>query len=99
MTPGAQARSRVAELLGVVGVSVLIGLGAGWLVGAMVVPELARSTTLDGQVSLPALLRLELPLWLGLLGFLTASMAVLVAVLAHRVRRQALDHEYREEIR
>ncbi|WP_153395854.1 FtsX-like permease family protein [Ornithinicoccus halotolerans] len=94
-----QARSRALELLGVVCAALLAGLVAGWTVGALVVPELARSTTLPGQVSLPAALALELPLWLVLLGVLMLAVAVTATVTATRVRAQALDTEYREEIR
>lgn len=99
MTPSAQARSRVTELLGVVVASAVAGLAAGWLVGRMVVPELARSTTLDGEVRLPAALRLELPVWSGLLGLLVAALAVVLLAQVWRVRAQALDRDYREEIR
>lgn len=94
-----QARSRALELLGVVCAALLAGLAAGWAVGALVVPELARSTTLPGQVSLPAPLALELPLWLLLLGVLVLAVAITATVTATRVRAQALDSEYREEIR
>lgn len=99
MTPRAQARSRAFELGGVVLSSVLLGLGASWLVGRAVVPELARSTTLPGQVSLPAQLLLEPGLWAVLM--VAGLLAVLLVVLtqAAGVRAQALDNDYREEIR
>lgn len=99
MTPGGQARSRGAELFGVVGVAGLLGLAAGWLVGAMVIPDLARSTTVAGQAVLPAALRLEAAPWATLLGLLLVAILGLVGALAWQVRRQALDNEYREEIR
>lgn len=99
MPPGAQAHSRATELGGVVVASVLLGLGAGWLVGRAVVPELARSTTLRGQVSLPADLVLEPGLWAALLGLGALAVLAVVLVQAGRVRRQALDNDYREEIR
>lgn len=99
MTPRSQSGSRVVELLGVVGTSLLVGIGAGWLVGAMVIPDLASSTTLSGQVTLPAPLSLELPLWLAVIGVLAAALVVVLAVQLVRVRGQATDNDYREEIR
>ncbi|WP_109472450.1 FtsX-like permease family protein [Ornithinimicrobium cavernae] len=99
MTPGGQARARTAELFSVVLASIGLGLLAGWLVGWLVVPELARSTTLAGQAELPAPLALEVPLWAALLGALLATLVLLLAVLYATVRGQALDTEYREEIR
>ncbi len=99
MTPRSQARSRALELGGVVLASVVLGLGASWLVGRAVVPELARSTALPGQVTLPAPLLLEPGVWAVLMG--VGLLVVLLVVLAQatRVRAQALDHDYREEIR
>ena len=99
MTPRAQARSRALELGGVVLASVLLGLGASWLVGRAVVPELARSTTLPGQVSLPAQLLLEPGLWAVLMGVGLVVVLLVVLVQAGRVHAQALDRDYREEIR
>ena len=99
MPPRAQARSRASELGGVVLAAVLLGLGAGWLVGRAVVPELARSTTLRGQVSLPAGLELEPALWAALLGVGALAVLGVILVQGRRVAAQALDHDYREEIR
>ncbi|USQ80320.1 hypothetical protein NF556_01260 [Ornithinimicrobium faecis] len=99
MTPSGQARARTAELLSVVLASIGLGLVAGWLVGWLVVPELSRSTTLAGQAQLPAPLALEIPLWAGLIGALVAVLLLLLVVLYTTVRGQALDNEYREEIR
>jgi hypothetical protein len=99
MQPAAQARSRSWELGGVVLAAVALGLVASWLVGRAVVPELARSTTLRGQVRLPVDLSLELVPWSALLGVGALLVLVVVLVQAALVRRQALDHDYREEIR
>lgn len=99
MTPGAQARSRAAELWGVTAAALLLGAGAGWLVGALVIPDLARSTTLAEQVAFSPQVTLELPLWAGLIGLLVATLLALTLLLAGRVRTQALDNEFREEIR
>ncbi|MFC6420253.1 FtsX-like permease family protein [Ornithinimicrobium tianjinense] len=99
MPPRAQARSRALELGGVVLAATALGLGAGWLVSRMVVTELARSTTQPGQVVLPAPLRLEAGPWAALL-VAGAVVALLVVLLqAARVARQAVDLDYREEIR
>ncbi|WP_122263503.1 FtsX-like permease family protein [Ornithinimicrobium cerasi] len=99
MPPRAQARSRAVELAGVVSAAVLMGLAAGWLVSRAVVPELARSTTQRAQVALAAPLRLEVGPWVALL---TAGAVVVLAVVlvqAVMVARQAVDRDYREEIR
>lgn len=99
MPPRAQARSRALELGGVVLASVVLGLGASWLVGRAVVPELARSTTARDQVTLPAGLLLEPGVWAVLLGVGLLAVLLVVVAQAGRVRAQALDHDYREEIR
>lgn len=99
MPPRGQARSRSLELGGVVVAASLLGLGAGWLVARAVAPELARSTTQRGQVTLAAPLQLEVGPWALIL---LAGSAVVVAVLlvqGARVTAQALDADYREEIR
>lgn len=99
MPPRTQARSRALELGGVVLASVLLGLAAGWLVGRAVVPDLARSTTLRGQVQLPTQLVLEPGLWALLLGIGALAVLAIILVQAASVARQALDADYREEIR
>lgn len=99
MPASAQARARVAELAGIVLAAVSVGLLAGWLVGWGVVPELARSTTAPGQATLPAPLRLETGPWLVLLALGAVVVGTVIVVLARRVRGQALDATYREEIR
>ena len=79
--------------------AVALGLAAGLLVARAVVPELARSTTAVDQVTLAAPLHLEALPWVVIL--LTGAIAVAAVVLAQatRVRRQALETDYREEIR
>lgn len=99
MEPGAQARSRAAELAGVVLAAVLMGLAAGWAVSALVVPELASATTQPGRVQLPAVLRLEAGPWVILLTAGAVVLGLLTLVLTRQVRGQALDDEYREEVR
>lgn len=99
MAPGALARSRAIEVTGVVLTAALIGIGSGWLVGYLVIPEMARSTTPQDVVELPARLRLEWPLWLGSMGGLGAATAGLLIHQGRRIRAQARDSEYREEVR
>lgn len=99
MPPAAQARSRALELVGVVLAAVAFGLLAGWLVGRGVVPELATSTTQPGSLQLPAALRLEALPWVVLLAAGAVAVLALAGGLAGRVRGQALDRDYREEIR
>lgn len=99
MPPRSQAASRAGELVGVVLGAVGLGLLAGWAVAALVVPDLARSTTLTGQVPLEAGLQLELPLWVTLLAVLLVAVGATAVAVAARVRSQALDNTYREEVR
>ena len=99
MPPAAQARSRALELAGVVLAAVAFGLLAGWLVGTAVVPELAATTTRPGGLTLPARLQLETAPWVVLVGAGGVLVLALTLALASRVRRQALDRSYREEIR
>lgn len=99
MPARAQARSRALELGGVVLASIVLGLAASWLVGRAVVPELASSTTQPGQVRLPSPLLLEPGPWALLLGIGLVCVLVVVLAQARRVSNQALDRDYREEIR
>ncbi|WP_151523941.1 ABC transporter permease [Serinicoccus kebangsaanensis] len=99
MPPALQSRSRAMELVGVVAAAIAFGLLAGWLVGQAVVPELASSTTQPGRLQLPAALRLEAAPWGAVVAVTAAGTALLAGLLGSRVRVQALDREYREEIR
>ncbi|WP_022923255.1 FtsX-like permease family protein [Serinicoccus marinus] len=99
MPPAAQSRSRAMELVGVVAAAIAVGLLAGWLVGQAVVPELASSTTQPGRLRLPAALRLEAAPWAAVLGVAAVGSGLLALLLGSRVRAQALDRTYREEIR
>lgn len=99
MTAQAQARARVVEVGGVVLAAVVLGLGVSWLVGTAVVPDLAMSTTAQGQATLPTRTLLELDLWLLALGLGAVTVTVVLGLLAARVQTQALDRGYREEIR
>lgn len=99
MAPADQARSRTAELAAVVVASVVFGLTAGWAVSVVVVPPLARATIAPGQVGLPASLALHVTPWLALLALGAAAVSVVLWWLLRRVAADAVDAEYREEVR
>lgn len=98
LPPAAQARSRSAELLGVGALGALLGILAGWAAAALLVPTLARAAATQ-STALPLGSRVELAPALGLLAALAVGLLAVVAVVGVRVRRQALDAEYREEVR
>ncbi|UJH69688.1 FtsX-like permease family protein [Ornithinimicrobium sp. INDO-MA30-4] len=99
MTPRAQARSRLTELVGVLVAATVFGGLAGWAVSLLVVPDLARSTIPQGVASIPATLALTVGPWLAVLGLMVAILVLVGSVLVARVRAQALDADYREEVR
>ena len=87
--PGStQALSRAVEhaLVGVL--STGLGLVAGGTVGALVVAPLAR-TAAGADARWPVTLRLDLPLWAGLLTCWSLGLALLIAGVAVAVGRQA----------
>ncbi|MFC4554095.1 FtsX-like permease family protein [Georgenia faecalis] len=97
-TPAGQARTRSGELLGVGALGVVLGTGAGWLASWLLVPTLARAAA---TVTSPLALAVGLdvvPTAL-LLGAVLAGLLAVGGVVAARVRAQARDAEYREEIR
>lgn len=94
-----QSGTRVAELVFVVAASALFGLAGGWLVSALVVPALAQSTIAPGQLSLRPNLTMQWGTWAVTLAAGALALAVVALRLATRVRRAALDNEYREEVR
>ena len=98
LPPAAQARSRSGELLGVGALGAVLGVLAGWAGAALLVPTLARAAATQSTV-LPLGSRIALAPALGLLAALAVGLLAVVAVVAVRVRRQALDAEYREEVR
>ena len=79
--------------------SVVLGVGAGTLVAVLTVPPLARATLGDAAEVLPVPLGASLAPTALLLGLLLAGLVGVAGVVAARVRGQALDAEYREEIR
>ncbi len=99
MPSRAQARGRALELGTVVLGALIAGVAAGWLVALAIIPELASATTLPGRATLPAALRLELPLWLTLLSIGALAVLIIGATLARKVTHQARDRTYREEVR
>lgn len=96
--PGSQGRLRAAELLGVgawgAGLGILAGVVSTWLL----VPALARSASTEpSSMSLGG--RYDVLPALGLGALLAAGLALVASVVAARVRGQALDSSYREEVR
>src|SRR5690606_8020901 len=71
--PAVQARTRVAELLGVGGLGVVLGVLAGWAASVLLVPTLARAAATQPS-PLPLGGRLDVLPWL-------AALVVLVRVL------------------
>ncbi|MCM3662358.1 hypothetical protein M3148_15365 [Georgenia satyanarayanai] len=98
VAPAAQARARVAELLGVGGLGVVLGVLAGWAASVLLVPTLARAAATQPS-PLPLGGRLDVVPGLAVLVVLVGGLGVVAAVLGARVRAQALDAEYREEVR
>lgn len=96
MTPSAQAGSRAGEVGGVLAIAAAAGLLSGWAVSALVVGPLAWSSA-GAELATP--LRPALPPLLALLLAGAVAVALIVAWLARTVRAQALDAEYREEVR
>lgn len=94
-----QARSRRRELQGVAGWAVLAGLGAGVGLAALVAPDLVRATTPGISPAVPAALTFETTR--GLIGVGVIVVAVLATTwwYGRRVRAQALDTTWREEVR
>lgn len=98
MTPAAQGRSRAWEIGGVLGLATLAGVGAGWLVGWLIVDPITRSASAE-NIAFPTRLTLDVGPWLLLLALGAVAVGAIVVLLARAVRRQALDNEYREEVR
>lgn len=94
-----QSGTRVAELVSSVLASTLFGLAGGWLVGVLVVPALAQATIAPGQVGLRPAMTMSWGPWLATLAAGGLALAVVALRLAARVRAEALDDEYREEVR
>ncbi|WP_299278111.1 FtsX-like permease family protein [uncultured Georgenia sp.] len=98
LPPAGQARTRTAELLGVGALGTVLGVLAGWAAAALLVPTLARAAATQSS-PLPLGSRFDLLPALGALAALAAGLVVVAAAVAARVRAQALDAEYREEVR
>lgn len=97
MTPSAQAGSRAWETGGILFLATNAGIVGGAVVAWLVVGPVSQSAA--GGESIPTTLTPELGPWLLLLGIGAVAVVVIVALLAMAVRRQALDAEYREEVR
>lgn len=98
MSAGAQARNRAVESGGVLGLATGLGVLAGWGVGWLVVSPVVLTAT-QTQPSFDLTLRFEWVPWIAMLGVGALVAAAIVAWQAATVRRQALDREYREEVR
>lgn len=98
MTPAAQARSRGWEVAGVLLLAAGSGLAGGWAVALLVVDPLGRAAT-GGDLPYAPALRGDWPPLVVLLAVGSAAVAVLVGSVAARVRAQARDENYREEVR
>jgi hypothetical protein len=86
--PGAtQALSRALEHAAVGILSTGLGVVAGGMVGALVVAPLAR-TAAGADARWPVTLRMDLPLWVGLLTCWALGLALLIAGTALAVGRQ-----------
>ncbi|WP_154794894.1 FtsX-like permease family protein [Occultella kanbiaonis] len=96
---GQQARSRRQELLGLELGAVLAGIVAGAGVSWLVMVDLVRSTTPQISEAVPLGLRFDLPVGLALLGVIVATVAGVAFWYGRRVRAQAVDTTWREEIR
>jgi hypothetical protein len=98
LTPGAQARSRAAELAAVFGTAAVLGAAAGMAVAWLVVPALVAAVT-PGILPLGAGVTIAWPPFalaaLGLLG----GLAVVAALAALDVRRSATGATVGEEAR
>ncbi|WP_324650755.1 ABC transporter permease [Georgenia sp. H159] len=98
LPPIGQTRARVAELLGVGVLGAALGVLAGWGASALLVPTLARAAATQ-----PSPLPLGSPVdplpAAAVLAALLTGLLVVAGVAAGRVRAQALDAEYREEVR
>lgn len=98
MTPARQSRSRVWETGGVLAVATAAGLAAGWGVSWLTVEPTVRAAS-DQSIRLGSPLTAEIAPLFALLGAGALIVGVILWLLAAAVRRQALDHEYREEVR
>lgn len=96
MSSSEQGRSRLVELVAVVGAAVVTGIVTGLVASALTVGELA--TTATGAV-VPVALRFDLLGWLALVFALGVGLLTISTGYAGRVARQARDTEYREETR
>ncbi|SDG61583.1 FtsX-like permease family protein [Microbacterium pygmaeum] len=98
VTRSAQARTRAAELGGVIATAVVVGAAAGVLVGVLIVPDLVRATT-------PGILALGTGIgiaWVPLgvaLGAFVLGLAAIVGSAAVGVRRAAAASTVGEESR
>jgi hypothetical protein len=95
----AQAAGRLRELLSVLGLSVVLGIGAGLVVSALTVSNLARSVVMAAPAELAAPLRFTLGTGVVALGVDVLVLLAIAMAYTARVRRQATDTGARLETR
>ncbi|GAA4891912.1 hypothetical protein GCM10025789_06140 [Tessaracoccus lubricantis] len=98
MTPRAQGRSRILETGGTLVIGTLAGIGAGIAVAWLVVEPLVSAAQDAGQRFRSPLTPDLLP-WALLLAVGAAAVGLILWLVGRAVQRQALDAEYREEVR
>lgn len=94
-----QGRSRRRETLGIGGWAILAGIGAGVGLSALVVVDLVRSTTPGVSAAVPVSVTFDLTGGAIGVGVLVAAVLLTGWWYGRRVRAQALDTTWREEIR
>lgn len=94
-----QGRSRTRELLGLELGAVVAGVLAGWLLSLLVMVPLIRSTTPQISTAVPLQLTFAVVPGALLVGVVVATVAAVALWYGARVRAQARDTTWREEIR
>lgn len=95
----AQGRSRARELLGLELGAIVVGVLAGWALCAVVMIPLVRSTAPQVSSAVPLALTFDWVPGLALMGVIAVAAAVVALWYGARVRGQARDTTWREEIR
>ncbi|MBB1508623.1 ABC transporter permease [Tessaracoccus sp. MC1756] len=98
MTPRAQRRSRTLESGGLLVIATLAGIASGVAVAWLVVDPLVQAAQPAGPGYRSPLTAEVLP-WAALLGAGAVALLLILWLVGRTVQRQALDPEYREEVR
>ena len=94
-----QGRSRTRELMGLELGAVVAGVLAGWLLSLQIMVPLIRSTTPQTSRAVPLELTFAWVPGLVLIGVVVGTVAAVALWYGARVRSQARDTTWREEIR